>query len=615
MNNQNSKILIEIAAYKDPELLNTVKSAIIQADYPERVYFSICYQSDDTSDYKVLKQMKNCKIKYLKESEAKGSCYARYLCQQMIDDEKYVYQIDSHMRFVKHWDTKMIEQLLSLNDEKAFISFYPTSCTEEMMLLPLDDSTFDNPTTGGLMHVGNFREGDSPFVETKCIEFSSDNKESKKNPFVAAGNFFSFSEIHKTILHDPLMYFYGDELPMAIRYYTHGWNNYCFSESYIYHQYDRKNHSLPTVDNSSEIELYRFKQLINLDDKNIDLSEFGLGNERTLKEFEDFAGIDFSKRIIYLSAETGNYEDKKLKKEISYFKKKQKKDEVYLNRKENIEVVIIDLLGEFEKCIDTCLNNSVNKDNISFIVGTTKNDNLSKTLCEKMHIKRIINVDKNSSYSNTLSKLIEYLGDSFCTVVDSSIRFLYGWDTYLCRKNKECGSNSVLTTWVWYAEDEKEILKIGPYNNSIKEFDYFYYFLPILKYNENIDMTKRNKPYKTPFISDGFMFCNSKIIKGIRPDPNLDYEEQKYVYSVRLFTNGVDIYYPNTSYVYRVKEENILNKEQKHYDVLCGLLGVNNIHGKYFKMNYKYGLGNKRPLWQWYEYIGYDYQNDSEFDV
>lgn len=614
MNNKD-KILVEIAAYKDPELLNTVNSAIIQADYPDRIYFSICYQNDDKTDYKILKQMKNCKIKYLKEDEARGSCYARYLCQQMIDDEKYIYQIDSHMRFVKHWDTKMIEQLLSLNDEKAFISFYPSSCTEEMMTLPLNDNVFDNPTSGGIMCVGNFRENDSPFVETKCIGLDSTDKKPQKNPFVAAGNLFSFSEIHKTILYDPLMYFYGDELPMAIRYYTHGWTNYCFGESYIYHQYERKNHSLPIVNNSTDIEIDRFKQLLNLNNEDIDLGEFGLGNERTIKDFEKFSGIDFSKRTIYMSAELGNFEDEDLKNQVSYFKKKRIKDNIYLNKKENIEVVVIDLFGQYEKCIESCLNGAVNKDSISFIIGTTKEEVLSKSICKQMHIKNIINVNKDSSYSEVLSKLTKYLTNSFCTIIDSSVRFFYGWDTYLCKRIKECGSNSVLTTWVWYAENEQDIIEIGPYNNVVKEFDYFYYFLPILKINESIDMTKRIKPYKTPFISDGFIFCNSKIIKNIEPDPLLDYEEQKYVYSVRLFTNGIDIYYPNTSYVYRIKEESTLNQEKKNYITICGLLGVNNIHGKQFKLNYKYPLGNKRPLWEWYEYIGYDYSKDSEFDV
>ena len=129
---ENEKILIEIAAYCDDELLNTVKSALIQAKYPHRIHFAICYQSDDLKDYYELKKIKNCKIIYLKKNESKGSVYARYLCQNLITDEKYVYQIDAHMRFVKDWDIKIIQQLLSLNDNKAILSGYPPALTEEM---------------------------------------------------------------------------------------------------------------------------------------------------------------------------------------------------------------------------------------------------------------------------------------------------------------------------------------------------------------------------------------------------------------------------------------------------------------------------------------------------
>ena len=73
-----NKILIEIAAYRDPDLLNTVSSAIKQADYPERVFFAICYQGDKKGDYEALEKNPNIKLQYLKESEVKGLCYARH---------------------------------------------------------------------------------------------------------------------------------------------------------------------------------------------------------------------------------------------------------------------------------------------------------------------------------------------------------------------------------------------------------------------------------------------------------------------------------------------------------------------------------------------------------
>lgn len=293
MDHHNDKILVEIAAYHDPDLLNTVRSALTQADYPDRIFFSICYQSDDMKDYIALKKIKNCKIRYLRESKSKGPCYARYLCQQFLSDEKYVFQIDAHSRFVKHWDSEMIKQLLSLNDDKATISFYPPNLEKDMDLLPVDDSMFDQPASSTVNLAKKFHD-DSYFIECES-HFIDERDQPAKSPFIAAGNFFSFASAHREVLHDPEMCWYGDELPMSIRYYTHGWNNYCPSQCYIYHKYLRKNRAVPSsYTEGKQKEDTRLEQLLDLNHENHDMGKYGLGKARTLQQFEQFAGIDFA---------------------------------------------------------------------------------------------------------------------------------------------------------------------------------------------------------------------------------------------------------------------------------------------------------------------------------
>lgn len=305
MDNDKAKILVEIASYRDPDLLNTVKSALIQSYNPDRIFFSICYQDDNLQDYNILKKNKHCKIWYLKDSDTKGPCYARYLCQQMLDDEAFVFQIDAHMRFVKNWDNKMIEQLLALKDEKATISFYPPNLENDMDSLPLDDSIFNHPVLSNINIAKNFHDDDY-FISFDSISNNSDNRQPTKSSFIAAGNFFSFSNAHREVLHDPEMCWFGDELPMSIRYYTHGWNNYCPTECYIYHKYLRKNRFIPkSYPAGKEREEKRFKQLLNLDNENYDMGKFGFGKQRTLKQFEEYAGIDFSKKLILKKNKTG----------------------------------------------------------------------------------------------------------------------------------------------------------------------------------------------------------------------------------------------------------------------------------------------------------------------
>ena len=607
MRDNNDTILIEIAAYCDPELLNTVNSAIIQADNPDRIHFSICYQSDNLDDYNELKKIKNCKVKYLKESEARGSVYARYLCQQMIADEKYIYQIDSHMRFVKHWDTKIIEQLNSLNDEKAILSVYPPFCNEDMMKLPLDDKTYDEPAAGGVMYTNGFREKETYFLNCNSIPIQNDDYRAyKRNAFIAAGNFFTYSDAHREVLHDKEMYFYGDEMPMSIRLFTHGWNVYSPGESYVYHQYERKNQKFPSVTDAMKIENQRLMALLNIKGTSDELGEFGLGNVRTLQEYEDFAGINFKDKVVYMNAETGEFENETMRGKQSYLQKEQSNKHAYLNQPNYIEVVIIDLFNEYKECIKSCLSKSSKNNTIKFIVATNAKEHATDEYCNENNIKKIIYL-KNENYTQALAKLTKYFGDGYIALMDSSVRFIVDWDMNYCQNIKLCGEDAALTSWVWVASKETDVNNFYNYNNIIKEFSCFYNFIPFLRYNESIDLSKRSVPYPTPFISDGFLFCKANAIKNIPIDPDLTYEEHQYIYAARLWTNGITIYYPSVSYLIRTKEENLLHNGVKNQNIVCGIMGISNYYSKTLAADYKYGLGNKRPLWEWYEFMNVKY--------
>ncbi len=310
---EKEKILIEIASYCDEELLNTVNSAIVQAEYPNRVYFAICYQGDDLDDYYELKKINNCKLIHLKKSEARGSVYARYLCQSLIDDETYIYQVDSHMRFVKHWDTKIINQLLSLNDKRAILSGYPPAITPEMLTLPLNDKVFDNPSYGTVMYARGFRTdvNGSYFISCASKLIKKDNPLAyKRNAFIASGNFFTFSQAHREVRYDTSMYFYGDEMPMSIRLYTYGWNFYNPGESFVYHLYKKEKQEFPGFKKDTMVkENERLKVLLGITKDDVIPLEFGLGKVRSIEDYEKTFGIDFKNRTISGLAKSGDFEN------------------------------------------------------------------------------------------------------------------------------------------------------------------------------------------------------------------------------------------------------------------------------------------------------------------
>ena len=81
MNSKEALIALQIASYCDSELLTTIKSALTQADNKERIILNICYQDDDLKTLEIIKNIPNTKFIHIPKKYAKGSVFARYLCQ------------------------------------------------------------------------------------------------------------------------------------------------------------------------------------------------------------------------------------------------------------------------------------------------------------------------------------------------------------------------------------------------------------------------------------------------------------------------------------------------------------------------------------------------------
>lgn len=606
MNQNEEKIFLAISSYCDPELLNTINSALIQAEYKDRIHLGICYQSDDIDELNKLKQLKNCEVIHIAKKDARGSVYARYLCQKLIKDEEYVLQIDSHMRFVKYWDTKIINQLNSLNDKKAIITVYPPSCNNELIKLALDDKKFDEPALGAYMCADKFKDENSYLLDMRSELINKDDKKAyKKNPFLSGNYFFTYGKAYKEVFFDPKMFFYGDELPMAIRFYTHGWNMYSPGECYAYHRYGRDSRSFPMAPEGIN-ENERFKDLLNINGENKDLGIFGFGKVRTLKEYEDFSGVHFKDRIIYMNAETGEIDNPNMIGKLSYFKQKEIDEKKLLTQNEPIDVIIIDPYNEYKKCINSCFMKSSFPDTINFLIATTDPNYKKENICSLKNIKKVIKMKDKSEYVKCLSKLVKQLGKDYVMIVDSSFRFAYGWDKYYRDNIKLCGDSSILTSWIYETDENKEN-KIYKYVNIVKELNEFNNLLPSLRFNESIKLSTLKNPYQTAFISDGFVFCKSNILKKVPIDPSLTFEEHQFIYSLRLWTNGINIYYPTYTFFVRIKSKTELYGGTINRSVVSAISGIYNHDSKRFNSNYKYDNGNVRPLWTWYEYIHANY--------
>ena len=93
---KNETIFVNIASYRDPELVPTIKDCLEKAKYPERLRFGICWQHNPEDEWDNLDEFKNdsrFRIDDVHFQEAKGVCWARNRTQKLWVKEKYTLQL------------------------------------------------------------------------------------------------------------------------------------------------------------------------------------------------------------------------------------------------------------------------------------------------------------------------------------------------------------------------------------------------------------------------------------------------------------------------------------------------------------------------------------------
>lgn len=111
MDHSPQTIFVQIASYRDPQLISTIEDMQRNAKFPQHLRIGLCrqYHPDDGFDY--VDQYRNnprFRIIDVVYSDTKGVCWARNQVQNLYEGETFTLQIDSHMRFAKDWDATLI---------------------------------------------------------------------------------------------------------------------------------------------------------------------------------------------------------------------------------------------------------------------------------------------------------------------------------------------------------------------------------------------------------------------------------------------------------------------------------------------------------------------------
>lgn len=294
-------IFISIASYRDRELPKTVKSLINNARYPENLHFGILDQAEKNNwaNLNFVKSPINHKKMHMKD--ARGAGYARKICMEMYDGQDYFFQIDSHMRFAKNWDVRMMTMLKEsqgiAKNEKVMLSQFPAPYqmwTNGKEYYPEGDRLFwsDPSWTSVVWTWKGLWAGNREVMQDKSKPHFSHT--------ILAGYVFAPGNLVEEVPYDPRISFMGEELCFAIRAYTRGWDIYAPNEMLVWHYYTRKDH--PKIWNQRD-DMTREHKWKDLENKSQAIQRavlmgeekgiYGVVNNKRYKDYQKMIGKNF----------------------------------------------------------------------------------------------------------------------------------------------------------------------------------------------------------------------------------------------------------------------------------------------------------------------------------
>jgi hypothetical protein len=310
----DESIFVQIASYRDPELVPTILDMFDTAHNPEKLNVCICWQHDEFENIDILKSYPNIEIIDVPYYESKGACWARNQIQRRYDGQQYTLQLDSHHRFVDGWDTElksMYNQCKQKGSEKPLITAYipafdpfESKDTYEQVPWKMDFHKFlpDGPVFFVPSPIKDHEFIDSPIPAR----------------FYSAHFAFTDGAFSEQVRHDPEFYFYGEEISIAVRAFTHGYDLYHPHKVVCWHEYTRsarfkhwddhdktKNDIRGIKQSWWERDVYSQKRnrvLFNMeqDDSVLIKDRYNFGTQRTLQDYERYSGVRFKTKEVSL---------------------------------------------------------------------------------------------------------------------------------------------------------------------------------------------------------------------------------------------------------------------------------------------------------------------------
>lgn len=289
-------IFVSIAAYRDPQLLPTIADCLAKARHPDRLRFGICWQYDLAELGCGELWAPQFAVKYVHWTLSKGACWARAEVMKLYDGETWYLQLDSHHRFAEAWDIKLIEQVGLSRSEKPVLTTYPAGFTPGQEAGAAEQVTvmeFDSFTNQGLPSLRPSVVTEPPARPIRAR-------------FIAAGFLFAPGSFVHEVPYDPELYFHGEEITLAVRAFTHGYDLFHPCQHILWHEYIRtgqRRHWDDHTNKGGARIAWHERDAPSQVKANRLLTEpwlgpDGVGTARSVADYEAYAGMSFRDRRV-----------------------------------------------------------------------------------------------------------------------------------------------------------------------------------------------------------------------------------------------------------------------------------------------------------------------------
>jgi hypothetical protein len=305
------RIFVQIAAYRDNELVPTLRDCVARAVHADRLRFGICWQRDENDSLEEFTGHPCVRVHSIPWHQSPGLGWARSICQRLWRGEEYTLQLDAHHRFVRGWDELLIAMHRQVGGGRAMLTTYAGKYHRD------DDENSRSPVPSKVT-AGSFRDYGTIVLVPVAIHDYCHLDRPLRARFVC-GHFYFTTGLHCVeYRYDPNLYFLGDELSLSVRWWCLGYDLYHPHHQVLYHYYLREGARRPWDDidaprdaevsrwaERERVGLARLRRLLGMEKPPIDVSPFGLSGLRSLADYERHAGIRFAERIISREAHEG----------------------------------------------------------------------------------------------------------------------------------------------------------------------------------------------------------------------------------------------------------------------------------------------------------------------